>query len=171
MEIQTEKKIKRGLSSKSHITLMVDGPEEYFESRKVVLLYFLEKKIKGIYISFDNSYDNIRESLEMESINSKNLLFIDATGASSEGKKEECVHIDDPNALTNLSVQLSHYLSKEKREFVLIDSLTTLLQYNDEPTCSRFLSYITMKLREKGAEAIIIGYEKETPPELNHHLN
>jgi len=94
----------------------------------------------------------------------KKLFFVDAISGVIGGEKvqaENCVVLRSPSSLTELGIVVSKVCSSEKSRFLMMDSLSTMLVYNNQKTTVKFVHYIATQLRKCGWPGIIFSLEKD----------
>ena len=88
-------------------------------------------------------------------IDSKNLFFIDGASNKKPSCTNSCIHLSGAQALTELSVALSQLTNFRKFDFIILDSLFTMLTYNEPNMVERFIHYFVSKMRELGVIVVI----------------
>lgn len=133
-----------------------------------------EKKLPGIYITVNKPYTDIINFLRKNGINSSRIFFIDlVTKLTKEqpSRIDNCLFMESPESLTDLSIALGEAVRSIKgNKFVFLDTLSTLLIYNKAETVTKFMHFLTSKLRGWDVQGIIISLTKETKPELQAEL-
>jgi hypothetical protein len=118
----------------------------------------------GVYIALSRPYAQITKDLTEAGVPADKLLFIDAvsymTGQTPE-KKPGVAYIENPSSLEEVGMYLDVYLQKNKPSFVFLDSLDSLMIYNDEKTTREFAHYLINKLRMENLAGTIISVEKK----------
>ncbi len=95
----------------------------------------------GIYVSLNKTHTSIQALLDKERIDRNDLFFIDCV--TMERKEEDVLHIQ-PNDLDRLNQAIQAFIKDiDGRKFIIIDSLATLLIYNDHDTVARFVKEVT----------------------------
>lgn len=120
------------------------------------------KKFGGVYLSFGNPYENLIELMIKNSISTDDILFIDCISPMA-GRKVEAnsnvVFVENPSSLEEISMHVDNMLSnvKNERKFLVIDSLSSLLIYNEEKPVEEMVHFIINKLRIQKITAIILS--------------
>jgi hypothetical protein len=117
-----------------------------------------EKNSSAIWISTDTPYDKIKQKfseygfpLEQKSPRG-GIYFLDMISHKagvSRKKCDDCKYIQDPSNLTDLSLALNEALAKKKCGLVVLDSLNSLLVYNDLTKTLQFLRFLSASVYEK----------------------
>ncbi|MCD1293992.1 hypothetical protein CUJ83_03150 [Methanocella sp. CWC-04] len=124
-----------------------------------------DNKMKGIYVGINRPSDRIIEELETAGIDTGNIIFIDAltkTVSGNTANSDNRYFMNHINDLTELGILLSVTMKKMKddqRFFVLIDSITTLLIYNDNNTVLKFLHYLSARFRIMKVNGIFVAFK------------
>ncbi len=74
-----------------------------------------------------------------------------------------------PQALTNISIALTsaiESLPKDNDKLLILDTLSTLMLYNEAGTVTRFAHVLTEKLRAWGVKSVILTLEEETDKKI-----
>ena len=165
------KKEVRGL--KDYILLVTVDAKSY-QSTAIDLVKFLvnEQNIPGVYVTLNKPYDIMQRIFASNSIDTRLVIFIDATSRTDGSKKvENCLYIGSPEKLSDMSVAMDQAIKALPDEkFLIFDSLNTLFIFNKPATVARFIHFLTGKMREWKIKGIIITLEKETDPALLDEL-
>lgn len=117
-----------------------------------------EKDSDAIWISTDTPYDKIKEKfsdygLPLAQKSAKGGIFfldmISHKAGVSRKKCDDCRYIQDPSNLTDLSLALNEALSKRRCGLMVLDSLNSLLVYNDLTKTLQFLRFLSATAYEK----------------------
>lgn len=147
----------------SRITLYILKSERYFED----LIDILKKNIKNknvIYITTNKPYNHIVSVFKKQGVSNDKILFIDCI-SKHVGLKEEpinAIFVESPQNLTTISIAVNESaknLSGEK--LLLLDSVSTLLIYNDANTIARFANFLINKMRTYSVDTIIFVLESD----------
>jgi KaiC/GvpD/RAD55 family RecA-like ATPase len=155
-----------------YVVLILVDVINYVKVNLEILKYLLNKKrIPGIYITINRPYENMIKTLKKNGIDVKKLFFIDCitqTVGGNPEKKEGVLFVASPQSLTDIGIALSEALESIKApdKFLFLDSLSTLLIYNNSGTIAKFSHFIASKMRLKGFKGIFISIEKETDATL-----
>jgi KaiC/GvpD/RAD55 family RecA-like ATPase len=139
------------------------------------LLEFLVNglKLPGIYVTVNKPYSSLKQALDRMQINSDYLLFIDAISrAVGEGKEKvkNCIFIENPTQLIDIGIALTEAIAKLKKEnkkpFVFLDSLSTLLLYNSPETVGKFSHFTVTRMRLWGVLGIVMSLEDDVKADV-----
>jgi hypothetical protein len=150
--------------SKNQITLLVIPSNKYGDT---VINNAKELSKKSVcYITLNKTYMSLKEIFQKNNVNTKNLLFID--GICQTIKKvpndiNECYFVSSPAALTELSLVITKFL-KHNFDYLIFDSLTSLIVYSKKGPISKFLSSIINKIRETNTKAVFYSLGTKEEP-------
>ena len=152
-------------TEKSQNIILIVPDEKYQETIKGVLKELTSAKKTVCFVSVNKTKKAIEKELKDNGINLENIYFIDCVSKSiSKGKiswsDEKTQYIDNPKALTQISLAIFQLFDKTKIDFLLLDSVNTLLIYNNENDVLKFVHHTTGKLKEAGKTGIF-AYLKE----------
>jgi hypothetical protein len=145
--------------------LYILNPEKYFEG--IVRIF---KAGMGeahiIYVTTNKPNSHIVNLFRLEGLNSDRIFFVDCISKEimpeiSE-EPENCLFVEGPQDITGISLAIHNgieHLPGEKLLF--LDSLSTLLLYNDANVVGRFSNFIINKLRVKGVSGVILALESD----------
>lgn len=159
------------------IALLITDAKQYAKTNEQVLQYLAkEKGKKGIYITVNRPYHSIVDSLGKVGITEASLFFIDAITKSVQQKSEltpNCLFINSPQGLTEMSIALAEGLiaMKGHADFVFLDSVSTLLLYNQAGTVAKFVHFLSAKIRENKMSGVFVSLQKETDERIISQLS
>ena len=121
-----------------------------------------------VMVSFNkpsSTFENIFKGKTKSDIFYVDLVTQVATGEPQ--KKENVVFLASQRNLTDLSITLSEVLNRlEGKKFVILDSLTTMLLYNDSSTTTQFLQFLANRLRLWNTSSFILTMEGKGEEEV-----
>lgn len=138
-----------------------------------LLKYFLNnKKASCAYVTIAKPYKTIMNILTKNKIKTEQIIFIDCITSLSLGtdlqRISNCIFCK-PESLTNISIALTSALDslpKYHERILILDTLSTLMLYNQSKSINAFMHILTGKLREMGIRLIILTLEEETDKEI-----
>ncbi len=130
-----------------------------------------EKENGGIYVSVSRPYRYIHSNLEKNDIELGNLYAIDCVSqmAGKVGEKLESVaYVENPSSLEEISMYVDRMLAKieGERKFILLDSLSSILIYNNPKSVKEFTHFIINKMRLEGIGGYILTQDKKDAQDL-----
>ena len=145
------------------VIVPVNNYSDLFES--LMAQMFSNKEDTWIYLTVTKSYDTISKTYKNIG-ERKNIKFIDcisrAAGISRVDKN--CVYIESPVMLEKIIIEMMHIfneLKAESRKYLVIDSLSTMMIYNNPETVKEFFQHLINKTRAEGIHSITIVVEEE----------
>ncbi len=163
-------KIVKELEKIQNIILVV--PDENYKERIMNILKGISLKKKSIcFVSVNKTKKTLEKEIKEKKINQKNIYFIDCISKSiSKGKiswsDEKTQYIDNPNSLTQISLAILKLMEKTKIDYLILDSINTLLIYNNEKSVLKFVHHTTGKLKENSTGGILVYLKQELDPKL-----
>ncbi len=153
----------------SKTTLYVIDSGKFFDGVTKVLKKE-SKKRNIIYVTTNKPYKSLVNSLEDKKIKTDNIFFIDCISkeVGESGKDEDnCLYLDSPKSLTSMSIAINESIENIDGEKTLIlDSLSTLLIYNDARTMGKFSNFLVNKMRSLEADAVILTLESDVDKDI-----
>ncbi|MFH1663740.1 MAG: ATPase domain-containing protein [archaeon] len=158
---------------KKEIVLILSDEKKYLETN-LKILNILTNKLneKGIYVTINRPFNSLIELLESNKIKTKNIFFIDAITMTVVGEAKEvpnCLFINSPNSLTELGIALGEAFKAMKEttdRFIFLDSLSTLLIYNQSQSVTKFAHFLTGRMREWKIKGVLISLQKNVDERL-----
>ncbi len=140
-----------------HLILVVPN-QKYGES----LIEFdkkIEKKYSKIcYITLNEPFKQLEKTFEENNIELDKFFFIDGITRALKTQKQQfnkCIMVSSPNSLIELSLAVSKVIKKYKPEVFILDSVSTLLIYEDNATVTKFMHSILSKIEASGADFLM----------------
>ncbi|MFH1470788.1 MAG: ATPase domain-containing protein [Candidatus Micrarchaeota archaeon] len=134
-----------------------------------------EKESSAIWISTDTPYEKVKENfssfgfpLEQGAKGKRGTLhlldLISYKAGVTRKKCDDCRYIQDPSNLTELSLAIKDILSNNKCGLLVIDSLNSLLVYNDLTKTLQFLRFLSASAYEKKMALLVYLVSGERDP-------
>ena len=154
--------------------LLITVNAKNYQKTTVDAVKFLvnEQNVPGVYVTLNKPYEIMQRSLASNSIDTRLIIFIDASSRTESKKVENCLYIGSPEKLSDMSVAMDQAVKSlnTPEKFLIFDSLNTLAIFNKPSTVARFIHFLTGKMREWKVKGIIITLEKETDETLLDEL-
>jgi len=175
---EQELEIMELLSPKRHIDLKIeealDGfdkpfsaillmPKDQYELRYARLVkHFLNNGEKGVCVTVNKSSFDLDKVLDREGIERENLVYVDAVTEMIDSVKlkgKQAVYLESPSDLVDLSIAIEKAVKKLGigKKFVIVDSLTTLLVYNNEESVEKFTHALSQKIGDWEIQGIFLA--------------
>ena len=161
-------------SLENYELLLVVAPSDSTQQVTLdILKYFVNTKNNFcVYVTVAKPYNTIMNILNKNGIKTERIFFIDCvtslSTSSSVMRAGNCVFCQ-PQALTNISIALTNAiesLPKDNDKLLILDTLSTLMLYNETGTVTRFAHVLTGKLRASGVKSVILTLEEETDKKI-----
>ena len=147
---------------------VIENSSSYAKLNIEIAKYVMAKKKKLVYLTVNKNISDIIELLKEAEIPTEEIIFIDAITGMSGGKEvegENYHYIDSPRNLTGAMIELDEIMEKLSKEenYIVLDSITTLLIYNKESAVEKLVHSLSSKMRQWNAHGIFIlmGSTKE----------
>lgn len=149
------------------MALVLIGAGNYMRAMPTAVAVFANKKnYHGIYVTVNKPYVALVEQFKKAGISTDRMFFIDAVtkmvgGASKPS--ENFLTIGSPQFLTEMSIAVSQAAAAlpKGEKFLIFDSISSLLIYNNAGTVARFLHFLTGKLREWEMRGVFLAVDTE----------
>ena len=115
----------------------------------------------------------IKIKMLKRNIKTEDLLFIDCISAmAGEHGNGDCVFIENPASLEEISMHIGSLLEgiESEKKFLVLDSFSSLLIYNNKNSIEEFAMYLINKLRLNNVNGILVVMEKDIPDGLKKIL-
>ena len=169
--IEVTETIKNDVKALKDYILLIAVDAKNYQKAAIDVVKFLvsEQGIPGVYVTLNRPYEIIERNLASNNIDTRLIIFIDATSRAEESKKvENCLYIGSPEKLSDMSVAMDQAVKAlpTSEKFLIFDSLNTLNIFNKSSTVARFVHFLAGKMREWKIKGVIITLEKETEQSL-----
>ncbi|MBI4044995.1 MAG: hypothetical protein HY392_04775 [Candidatus Diapherotrites archaeon] len=149
----------RVLSSLSKCQNVVMASQRESQEKTTSLLHkALSKKFKNIcVITSDRSFPEYLQKLGEEGVDYSKYSGIDCTaGKTLDAQPNRHIHISSPSSLTDLWIALETIMDTEKIDVIILDNVSSLINYNKELMVLRFLHSFASRLRKTGTKGIYL---------------
>ncbi|MBN2126845.1 MAG: hypothetical protein JW703_00460 [Candidatus Diapherotrites archaeon] len=140
-----------------HLILIV--PNQRYGESIIEFVKKIERKYSKIcYITLNDPYAQLEKSFEENHIAIEKFFFIDAISRVLKVQKQNynnCIMVSAPNSLIELSLAVSEVIEKHKPDVFILDSLSTLLIYENNNAITRFIHSILVKIETSDAEFLM----------------
>lgn len=153
----------------NELVLLIVSSEAVDEVNREILDYFInKKKAVCIYTTFTKPHKVVLKNLKKNTINTDRIFFIDCATPVSESAEisgTNKVIFCQPQSLTNISISITTALKnlpKNKNTVLILDTITTLVLYNDVNTVIRFIRHLSGEIRKYGVKSLLFTLEEES---------
>ncbi len=147
--------------------LLVVVPKEQYLAKTIEILKELEMSMEKIcYVCLTQPYSALSDLLKKNNIDKDKFRFIDVltNTVQNTNSTSNCTYVSGPSALTEIGVAFSKIT--ENTNGSLIDSITSLLVYEDENSVIRFTHSLMTKTRIQEMKAVFIALKEDTNTNL-----
>ncbi|MEM2924763.1 MAG: hypothetical protein QXJ68_03635 [Methanocellales archaeon] len=152
---------------RSHgITLVLTGAENYQKAVLELIEYLVNQRNEfGVYVTLNKPFFSMKKLLEPK-IDLRKVIFIDGFTKLAGGKPEKTegvLYITSIEDLTGMSFALDQAVKSipSREKFVFFDSLSTLLIYNKTGSVTKFIHFLTGKIRLWDIDGVFISLSEE----------
>lgn len=164
----TQEQLRRELEGDRGNSVLVVSfkPEDRANVVSSVLKTLISDKTWGVvYVSISNPYEQLVKDFDSFGIDTKRMAFIDCISFAMMGsipkKKENVFFVENPSSLEEVGMYVDRLLPKiSGPKVILLDSLSSLLIYNDPKSAKEFTHLIISKMRLAKVGGIILSMEK-----------
>lgn len=125
-----------------------------------------------VYVTATKPYDTLIKQYEFMS-EAKNIKFIDciSRAAGITNPSPNCIYVESPSMLEKLGLEIMNVfkqVEEKTNKYLIIDSLSNLIIYNDPEIVTEFFYHIVNRTRARDIHTISLAIEEEG---LEKHLN
>lgn len=143
-------------------TLLLSMENSDYNSHLVAVMKTFLHRRKGdaVYVTFSKPAQSLADLFEPLDCRNR-LLFLDvvSTHMGEKAELENAFFVSFPGDLTGLMVVLSRMLKMHNFRFLFLDSLSSLLLYNDERTSTRFLHALSAMCKKSSLHLVLLSSE------------
>jgi len=154
----TELNIKKELEDNQILVLLLPSIDYNKDIVKIVKI-LSDKKI--LYVTLNKTHESLIEIFKKSKIDVSNITYIDAISKTfklEHPPTENCHFCSSPGSLTELSLLINKLL-KGKFDYLIFDSITSLLIYEKDKPVAKFISDIMNKLKSSETKAIFYALD------------
>jgi hypothetical protein len=149
-------------SIENPVLLLSVNPLVYQDGVMGAIRYFSERFGAGLYITLNKPCAVLQGAFEKGGLAPGSLVYLDSITNTPERRTKSCHYLGRMRELTDLCIAMARMISEEKEvKFVFVDSVSTLLIYNDPKSVVRFCHSVTEKLRSLSLPAALVLVEME----------
>jgi KaiC/GvpD/RAD55 family RecA-like ATPase len=158
------------------IILALTSPERYRENSISLLREILGQNRRVIFIAIHQPSSSLREYYTKAGIDVTEIFFIDAITKYAIGSvpesRQNVVYLGNPGDHTALGIAITDSFKNagDKLPVLYLDSINAMLIYSTSVNLSRFIHFVTSKLRLRNVAGILIAVEKGLDPLLLSQL-
>lgn len=144
--------------------LIITSSKNYGDILFQTVSYYLKNLNKGIYVNLNKPLELLVNNFQEKGLDYAGIFFVDGSAKSGvhSPKIKNSVSVTGPSALTNISLNISSLTSKSKYDFLVFDSVSTLLLYNDKTLVAKFVKSLCNSLTVKKVILIFLILDTDT---------
>lgn len=154
------------------VVLALIDPVKYQDAVLELLRYFTARAPRGVYVSLNKPFAVLSKAFEKAGIPCSSLFFVDAiTNVPSIQEEENHTCLGSGVDLSNLCIGISKAVNRITGDkFLFLDSLSTLLIYNDPKAVAKFAHLLTEKMRRWNTSGSLLTVEMNTEHDVVSQL-
>ena len=161
---------KRSTGIENPVLLLSVNPMVYQEGVMAATKYFAERFGTGLYMTLNKPSAVLQGIFEKGGLGQGRLVYLDSITNTAECRTESCQFLGRMRELTDLGIALGKMISEERVKFVFVDSVSTLLIYNDPKSVARFCHAVVEKVRSLNLPAALVLVEMEEGKDIAAQL-
>ena len=139
--------------------LFIEDTSNRFLVLKSLVSFLQEKGYSGLIVTLNIPYVSLKERLAASGISTESLAFVDGITKHTHGNlepAENVLYLESLKDLVEISVSIDRgaELLEGKKTFLIFDSLTTLLVYNEPLAVEKFAHNLIGKMRSKSIASV-----------------
>lgn len=158
------------------IFLILSQPGKMRERNMEIIRIVSGLGFHTLVVTTNFPYSVLKKLYEQNGIDLSKVTFIDAVTRNSIGSVEnipgEVRYVNSPANLTDMGIAITSALKdlSGKKVCILYDSISTMLIYLSSQNISKFIHFVTTKLRLLDLSGIFLAVEKGIDPQLQSQL-
>ncbi len=146
--------------------------EEIEYSQKLEEIIKSIERTKICYVCLSKPYADVMEDLKGRGIDVTDFFFIDVLTSHYKEPEpvENCIFVSAPTDLTAIRVAIKKAVKEKKRNIVLLDTISTLLVYQETSSIVKFTHHLLTDENEKTKKLFIALKGDTIPTEENQRL-
>lgn len=156
------------LSEPFVVNLSID--QHIYNQADILIIDCMIRKLglQGLFISLNKPCETIRKELKQNNLQADKIYFID--GASKETgnflDSDKCFCLEDPSSLIELSLLTKTLCEEKKIKYIILDSLSTLLLYNDTKAVEKFVHSLVNKARKTNVSVVLLSPKEKSKEDI-----
>lgn len=162
--------------AEAEIALLIPSSNDVAKlNAELVTYYTTDRNALCLYVTVTRPASTIQNQLRKQGADTDNVFYIDcATPLAGSGlKRAENAVFVKPQKLSDISISVTEALKSlpaDREKILILDTLTTLMLYNDENVVSKFAHSLVTRLRERDITGVLLTVEEETDEDVKAQL-
>jgi len=147
---------------KEYVLLVVIKQKNYESTILAFMDIFVnDNKLFGTYITTNKPFRKIMAKFLEKGIKADNLFFIDCVTKEAKEEHLNGIKVFSSQNVTEINVLLDKAIKSKKKgaEFIFLDSISTLLVYNEEKTVEKFVHALLERIYHWKTKGVFITVE------------
>jgi hypothetical protein len=167
-------RIANAVSSNQSIGIII--PSNNYSDLICSLFEYMDTKSDSIwvYLTITKPFESIYDDYS-SLINNQNIIFIDCISHAAGITKENpnCIYIESPSQLESILLEIMNSyknIDNKKNKYLIIDSLSSLVIYNDIQLVTEFYTHLINRTRLSNISTISLTLEEEIDDDIRKIL-
>ncbi len=154
------------------IYLLMASASEIRRKNIELIQVLLARDYHVLVITTNQPYDILKKNYELGGITMEKIFVVDTVTKYAIGHDHEpvnnCRFVTNPADMTGIGIAVTESLSglKGKKVSLLFDSVNAMLIYLSSQNITKFIHFVTNKLRLMGFSGIFLAVEKGLDPDV-----
>ena len=169
-----KERISNAVSTNQSIGIII--PSNNYSDLICSLFEYIDTKPNSIwvYLTITKPFETIYEEY-LDLIKNKNIIFIDCISHAAGITKEitNCKYIESPSQLETILLEIMNSyknINNKQNKYLIIDSLSSLVIYNDIPLVTEFFTHLINRTRLSNITTISLTLEEEIDDDIRKIL-
>ncbi len=156
---------------------LVMSPADKLKANNIeIIRQLVSMNYPVLIVTTNQPYATLVNSYASSGLDISKISFIDAISKYALGKfppdAKNCRFVNNPANITDLGIAITEVLSRfpDKKPCILFDSISTMLIYIPSINISKFIHFVTSKLRLLNSQGVFLAAEKSLDPLLMTQL-
>lgn len=156
----------------NNLFLFMASPQEIRQKNIDLIREIIGNGYSVIVVTFNQPYEVLRKSYEKSGIALDRIYVIDTVTRYALGRDpgtvKNCRFVANPGNLTDIGIAVTEMLKEVEGERIclLFDSVNAMLVYISSQNITRFIHFVTNKLRLLNFSGIFLAMEKGLDPDV-----
>ncbi|MCR4335102.1 MAG: hypothetical protein NUV57_01040 [archaeon] len=149
-------------------------PKEYSGIRNGVIQKYSKSDIQVVFLSLNSGYAKIVQDLNKEKLDSKNIFFIDMISIERDlepNPASNVVYLEAPTELTEAMLLVVKKLDEKPKTVLVLDSISTLLIYNDKSSIEKFIHTLVGKANASKASVLLLSSDAKQKEDITKTIS
>jgi hypothetical protein len=156
----------------NNVFLFMASPRDIRKKNIELIRMILENNYSVIVITSNQPYDVLRKSYDKNGIPMDRIYVIDTVTKYALGRDPDpvknCRFVSNPGSLTDIGIAVTETFKEVQGENIclLFDSVNAMLVYISSQNITKFIHFVTNKLRLLHFSGIFLAMEKGLDPDV-----